>query len=270
MKNNIEHNGQGILDRFSNPGKIQLIYSKHLHSGLPYQRPVRQAHVNRLIRKWDPKYLTPIEVSYRDGKYNIVNGQHRLAAMRKMNGGEDLVARCLVYTGMTYEQEAAMYYLLDKTSGHLKLANAIKALLESGTDPEIIDIRQRIERAGFTWALDKPTGVAYEIKPVRAVISAYQKLGGPGFSRMLGLMAGTWHGTQTSLKSDMISGMTLFLKTHENELTDHEFIRRLSETDPAEIAQLTHVDRPAVRYARLIRKKYNEQGAKMLPDRFKK
>lgn len=214
--------------------------------------------------------MTPIEVSYRDGKYNIVNGQHRLAAMRRMNGGEDLVARCLVYTGMTYEQEAAMYYLLDKTSGHLKLANAIKALLESGTDPEIIDIRQRIERAGFTWALDKPTGVAYEIKPVRAVISAYQKLGGPGFSRMLGLMAGTWHGTQTSLKSDMISGMTLFLKAHENELTDHEFIRRLSETDPAEIAQLAHVDRPAVRYARLIRKKYNEQGAKMLPDRFKK
>ena len=38
----------------------------------------------------------------------------------------------------------------------------------------------------------------------------------------------------------------------------------------SEIAQLTHVDRPAVRYARLIRKKYNEQGAKMLPDRFKK
>ena len=109
--------------------------------------------------------MTPIEVSYRDGKYNVVNGQHRLAAMRRMNGGEDLVARCLVYTGMTYEQEAAMYYLLDKTSGHLKLANAIKALLESGTDPEIIDIRQRIERAGFTWALDKPTGVAYEIKP---------------------------------------------------------------------------------------------------------
>ena len=261
MTNNIEHNGQGILDRFSNPGKIQLIYSKHLHSGLPYQRPVRQAHVNRLIRKWDPKYLTPIEVSYRDGKYNVVNGQHRLAAMRKMNGGEDLVARCLVYTGMTYEQEAAMYYLLDKTSGHLKLANAIKAILESGTDPEITDIRQRIERAGFTWALDKPTGVAYEIKPVRAVISAYQKLGGPGFSRMLGLMAGTWHGTQTSLKSAMISGMTLFLKAHENELTDHEFIRRLSETDPAEIAQLAHVDRPAVRYARLIRKKYNEQAA---------
>lgn len=186
-----------------------------------------------------------------------------------MNRGENLVVQCLVYTGLTYEQEAEMYYLLDKTSGHLKLANAIKALLESGTDPTVIDIKQRIERAGFTWALDKPTGVTYEIKPVREIISAYQKLGGRTFSRMLVLMAGTWHGTQNSLKSGMISGMALFLKTHENELEDHEFIRRLAEVDPVEIIQLAHVDRPAVRYARLIRRKYNEQGAKMLPDRFK-
>lgn len=270
MKNNTEHRTHGILDRFSNPGKIQLISTKHLHSGLPYQRPVEQAHVNQLIRKWDPKYLTPIEVSYRDGKYNIVNGQHRLAAMRKMNGGENLVVRCLVYTGMTYQQEAAMYYLLDKTSGHLKLANAIKALLESRTDPELSDIKQRIEQAGFTWALDKPSGITYEIKPVREIINAYQKLGGHTFSRMLGLMAGAWHSSQTSLKSGMLSGMALFLKAHENELEDHEFIRRLSEVDPAEIIQLAHVDRPAMRYARLIRKKYNEQGAKMLPDRFEK
>lgn len=264
------NNNKGILDKFANPGKLQLISTAALHSGLPYQRPVRPSHVRQLIRKWDHNYLTPIEVSYRDGKYNVVNGQHRIEAMKKMNRGEDLVVQCLVYTGLTYEQEAAMYYLLDKTSGHLKLANAIKALLESGTDPELIDIKQRIERAGFTWALDKPTGVTYEIRPVREIISAYQKLGGRTFSRMLGLMSGTWHGTQNSLKSGMISGMALFLKTHENELEDHEYIRRLSEVDPVEIIQLAHVDRPAVRYARLIRRKYNEQGEKTLPDRFKK
>lgn len=266
MKNKPE----SILEKFANPGKLQLISTAALHSGLAYQRPVRPAHVRQLIRKWDHNYLTPIEVSFRDGKYNVINGQHRIEAMKKMNHGEDLVVQCLVYTGLTYQQEAAMYYLLDKTSGHLKLANAIKALMESGTDPELMDIKQRIERAGFTWALDRPSGATYEIKPVREIINAYQKLGGQAFSRMLGLMAGTWHGAQNSLKSGMISGMALFLKTHENELEDYEFIRRLSEANPSEIIQLAHVERPAVRYARLIRRKYNEQGAKMLPDRFKK
>lgn len=271
--NNMKHNSRqdgGLLDRLENPGVLQKLSTALLHSGLPYQRPVRTSHVDKLVRHWNPTYLTPIEVSYRDGKYNVVNGQHRLSAIEKMTGGKDVAVQCLVYTGLTYEQEAAMYYLLDKTSGHLKLANAIKALLESNTDPELIDIKQRIERAGFTWALDKPSGVTYEIKPVRAIINAYQKLGGQTFSRMLGLMAGTWHGTQNSLKSGMISGMALFLKAHENELEDHEFVRRLAEVDPVEIIQLAHVDRPAVRYANLIRMKYNEQGAKMLPDRFSK
>lgn len=93
-----------------------------------------------MLRK-DINYLTPIEVSLRNGKYNIVNGQHRVAAIRRIMGGKDKLVNCLVYTGMTYEQEAAMYFLLDKTTGHLKLANAIKALLESGTDPTVIDIK---------------------------------------------------------------------------------------------------------------------------------
>ena len=260
----------GILDMFANPGIIQPISTADLHSGLPYQRPVKQRHVNKLVREWNPTYLTPIEVSYRDGKYNVVNGQHRIAAIRKITGGKDTVVNCLVYTGMTYEQEAAMYFLLDKTTGRLKLSSAIKALLESGTDPAIIDIKQCIERAGFTWALDKPTGVTYEIKPIRAVMDTYAQLGAPGFSRMLGLMAGAWHGAQVSLTGGMISGMALFIKAHENELDDYTTIQRLSAIDPAVIAQLAQVDSPPLRYARLIRTKYNEwPSGEKLPYRFK-
>jgi hypothetical protein len=191
--------------------------------------------------------------------------------MRKMNGGADVIVPCLIYTGLSYEQEAAMYYLLDKSAGRLKLSSAIKALLESDTDPSIIDIKQRIERAGFTWALDKPTGVTYEIKPVRAIINAYHLLGAPAFSRMLGLMAGAWHGTQTSLAGDMISGMALFLKTYEKELDDYEVIRRLAAIDPAVIIQMARVDTPPLRYARLIRTKYNEwPSGEKLPYRFNK
>lgn len=146
----------------------------------------------------------------------------------------------------------------------------IRALLESGTDPTVIDIKQRIEQAGFTWALDKPTGVTYEIKPVRAVMDAYAQLGAPGFSRMLGLMAGAWHGAQISLTAGMIAGMALFIKTHEAELDDYTTIQRLAAVDPAAIAQLAQVDSPPLRYARLIRQKYNEwPGGEKLTYRFK-
>ena len=81
----------GILDMFANPGIIQPISTADLHSGLPYQRPVKQRHVNKLVREWNPTYLTPIEVSYRDGKYNVVNGQHRISYWFSMAGASEML-----------------------------------------------------------------------------------------------------------------------------------------------------------------------------------
>lgn len=260
--------------KFINPGKEKELSTADLTSGLAYQRPVRQQVVNRLVKYWNSKFLTPVVVSYRDGKYYVVDGQHRIAAMRKMNGGKDVIVPCLVYTGLTYAQEAEMYYKLDKSKGHLQLACDVKARLESGADAEMLNIDQRITDAGFTWALDKPTGAAYEIQPTRAVISAYRKLGGPAFSRMLELLAGAWHGSQSSLKTGMIAGMALFLKTYETEIDDYTFVARLSQVDPFDIAQQAKADfttdRRNLRYARVLRKKYNTHpGRKKLPYRFK-
>ncbi len=167
-----------------------------------------------------------------------------------------------------------MYVRLDKSKGHLKLPHEIKASLESGADAVVLDIDKRISEGGFTWALDRPTGAAYEIQPARAIKSAYKLLGGPAFSRMLELLAGAWHGSPSSLKSCMIAGMALFLKTYETEIDDYTFVARLSQVDPFDIAQLAKVDfttdRRNLRYARVLRKKYNAYpGGKKLRYRFK-
>lgn len=121
-----------------------------------------------------------------------------------------------------------MYFKLDRAKGHLKLASEVKALLESGADAAVLDIDKHISDAGFTWALDKPTNAAYEIIPTRAAKSACKLLGRLAFSRMLELMAGAWHGSQSSLKSGMIAGMALFLKTYETEIDDYTFVTRLT------------------------------------------
>ena len=76
--------------RYTNPGIAREMSTANLNSGQPYQRPVKPSDVNALIRRWDPAYLSPIEVSFRDGSYNVINGQHRIEAMRKMNGGADV------------------------------------------------------------------------------------------------------------------------------------------------------------------------------------
>ena len=256
-------------------GIEELLPTGELYSGQPYQRPVLDRVVDKLVREWDPRLLTPLVVSFRDGRYNLVDGQHRVCAMRKKNGGKDVTALCRVYHGLTYEQEAELYYKLDRAKGHLRLAHATKALVESGADAEIIEIKRLLEDAGFVWALDKPTGEAFEVEATRAVINAYRLLGGAAFSRMLVLTARTWCGAPSSVKASFLSGMALFLKTYETELDDDVFIKRLSAVDPEEILRRGKADfstnKAALRFARVILGKYNSQqrGGRKLPYRFK-
>ena len=128
--------------QYANPGVPRDLSSNQLTSGLPYQRPVESEDVDRLIAKWDDRLLTPLVVSFRDGKFNVVDGQHRIAAMRKMADGGNITVPCLIYTGLSYEQEAELYFKLDQSKGRLRLSHATKALLESGTDAEVLEIKR--------------------------------------------------------------------------------------------------------------------------------
>ena len=261
---------------YSNPGIIRTISTSRLTSGLPYQRPLNQKKVDKIIREWNPRKLTPVVVSLRDGKFNLLDGQHHTQAMRRMAGGKDVIVPCIIHTGMTYQEEAELYASLDTDKTPLTLRQHTKALVESGSDAQLLDVKRRIENAGFTWALDKPTGESFEIAAIRAVTNAYRLLGGDAFSRMLGLIARTWRGTPHSLKAPIFSGMALFLKTYETEINDHAFVAKMSAVSPDEIIRRGKLDfstnRAALRFARVIWDKYNGQqrGGRKLPYRFER
>lgn len=255
---------------YSNPGTVRTLSTSRLTSGLPYQRPVEQKNVDKLVRNWNSRELYPVIVSFRDGKFNVVDGQNRIAAMRQMAGGGDVIVPCMIYTGMTYEQEAELYAKLDKGKRPLTPRQHTKALVESGSDARIMEIKCLVEDVGFVWALGEPTGEPFEIAPIRALINAHQLLGGEAFARMLSLLAGAWQGAPNSLKASMLSGMALFVKTYEAELSDRAFIRRMSIVGPEEIIRLGRIEIDiALRFARIIRDKYNGEGQD-LPYRFKR
>ena len=83
----VGHGGTGAPvnpDEYMNPGLLREIYLSRLTSGLNYQRVVSEATVQKLIKTWDPRFLDPNVVSYRDGKYYVIDGQHRVVAIRRM------------------------------------------------------------------------------------------------------------------------------------------------------------------------------------------
>ena len=257
---------------YTNPGVNRMISTSKLHSGQAYQRPIKEKVVDNLVRFWDDRLLDPIAVSFREGKYFVVDGQHRISAMRRMNGGSDILVPCKVYSGLTYEQEAELYYKLDQAKAHLSMAQSTKALLESDTDKTYTEMKRLIEGAGFRWALEKSSGAAVnEILATRAIFHSYQSLGGESFSRMLSLLSDTWQGDPASLSAMMISGMTLFISTYGDQLSDQTFTQRLGTVDPRLILRRAKSDisttRNDLRCARALLEKYNggKRGGKKLP-----
>lgn len=258
----------------TNPGVERSFYANSLTSGLPYQRPVEEKEVDRLISEWDERLLDPIIVSFRDGRFNVVDGQHRIAALRKMNHGNDVMVMCKVYSGLTYAQEAELCYKLDKAKKRLSLSQSTNALAESGADAEVSAVKKMVESHGFIWALNQKGGKANEIATTRATMNAYKLLGASAFTRLVKLLRNTWDGDPRSLTAYVISGLALFIETYAVDMDDRIFVAQLSKVDPNEIICRGKLDysttKKALRYARVMLEKYNGQRkeAKKLPYRF--
>lgn len=245
---------------YTNPGVLRVLPTSKLISGLGYQRPVVASEVKRLVEKWDNNLLDPLTVSFRDGHFYVVDGQHRVSALREISDGDVLVL-CRIYTGLTYEQEAELCVKLDRAKKRMSLAQSTHALLESGADPRLKQINRLLNFEGFTWALGKKRGGDYEITITQAVISAYELLGSAAFSRMMWLFENTWHGDPSSLCAVMFAGMALFVKTYEPVMNDHTFVQRLSVVSPEEIIRRSKSDfstnSNSLRCAKVLWNKYN-------------
>lgn len=233
-----------------------------LTSGQGYQRPIQAKNVQGIINNFNPMLLDPIIVNFRVGKYYVIDGQHRIVALKKMNNGRECMVQCKVLSGLTYEQEALLYHQLDASKRKLSLADDTRALAESGEDEGVREIQKAMRLNGFVWNLDKNgSGCTNNINSVRAVLNAYKQLGYDGLYRTLRIIRKTWGGKPSSLSSYIISGAALFVKAYENEMDDKVFVRQLSKLQPDEIVSRGRSDsstrNQALKYARVILSAYN-------------
>lgn len=251
-----------LLPDFENPGRLDVLPISKLTSGLAYQRPLSEKRVNDLVENWDKRLLEPLVVSQREGKYFLIDGQNRITAMRRKNKGRDAMAQCIIFTGLSYEEEAELCLKLAHGKRPLTLGQSINAIIQSGKDPEPVDIRFLLSKAGLRWTLEQSVRGRYNVNATRAVINAYRRLGRDAFFRMLTLQVDTWRGEPASLRAFMFEGMSLFLKTYEDNLSDRTFTQRIAGYDANGIIRRaqsdTSTNRNGLRCARVLLELYNK------------
>lgn len=153
------------------PYRFELIALEQLFVDDAYQRPL-SSFAKRIVDNYDEAMIGTLIVSERSGRarkrFAIVDGQTRWHGMRER--GEP-VAPCLVYVGLSRQQEAQLFARLQIERRGMATFLRFRAALVSGNE-EALGIAQTVRNAGFKMAGD---GDGSGIKSIAAVEWIYRR-----------------------------------------------------------------------------------------------
>jgi hypothetical protein len=92
-------------------GIDEWIVANDIRVDTQYQRPINIAHVRKIANEFDERAFGVILVSERaDGSVYVIDGQHRLAAVKSMGRGGSEIP-CHVYRGLSVGDEALIFHM---------------------------------------------------------------------------------------------------------------------------------------------------------------
>lgn len=240
------------------------------------QRPLRsKKHAEWIANNFDSNLFDPLVVSYRDGVYYVIDGQHRLYAVKKLFGNDYLV-ECRIMKGLTLQEEAKLFVDLNGCSKVLQYTDKAKGLYYSG-DKTMSDLMNICKRYGVELGIDddKRQVADGRIVAIKALVDTYNKIGYEQTARLVHLINDTWDGKADGFKGEIIKATAVILSLYSDELNDSLFIKKLSKADPVSIIRMAKNDiatkaKTEVKMARImITNYYNKgRGAKPVEYRF--
>src|ERR1700727_952864 len=198
-----------------------------------YQRPLDKARVERMTSGFDPRLLGTLEVSERNGKVAVFDGQHRLAVLQAL-GHED--APCLVHQALSPQEEANLFVELQRQRRPIRPVERFHAALFSG-DPTAKKIKRIVEKAG--WRIAKSSsGNRHDSDGIRAIStleSVFRQHGPDGLSQTLAL-ANIWKGDPNATDALLLAGLATFIDAYGDRIDD-DARERLAAVAPRTIVR---------------------------------
>lgn len=238
--------------------KIEKINSSLLKSKQPYQRNISTSFIKNAVDTFDPNLLDPVHVSYRDGKYYTIDGQHTIIIYEAMNGGKSCDIPCVVHRGMTYTDEAEYYVNQYRKKHRHTYGEMAIASYESGDDV-VCSVASDIRSVGARMSFDKKAKSGMKISAVKKVISLYKK---DTTSAILAVkyLVEAYKDRDVSINGDIIAGVMEFLRLYGSEIDIARLIRTLSTyTQQGLLNTARNFNTPfPINWTETIRNKYND------------
>ena len=170
-----------------------------------YQRVTNPKQVESIVKHFDEAKLGALTVSLRDGKYYIIDGAHRLSALRSLKFTHAL---CEILTGLTHEQEADYFRRQGEDKRALKPVDLFKAGIIAG-DENCIKINEIVKSNSFQIGFSNNN--FYLLGAVHALFSITKDYGYEVLDDTLCLIANTWAGIGRATSGAVLLGVAEFV-----------------------------------------------------------
>ena len=191
-----------------------------------YNRKINRKKVDRIIQNFNEKEVRPVVVSWRSGKYYIIDGQHTALAIYELSGNNNnTLIWCDVYEGMSYTEEARLFVLMNTDGTSATKNEAIHGNI-CAEDKNTKRFNEIILNAGLHIG-----GGINGIRTPATAFGVFEKdlaNGTDHLSRILKLVSATWPDSECASQTIIIKALNVLICNHADVLIDQRFIDRLT------------------------------------------
>lgn len=216
-----------------NAPTIKQLRLDHLMVDRRVQRQLSVPRVSRIAQNFKPEAFGVLVVSHRpNGEYHILDGQHRRAGAIAA-GREEWVVECQVYEGLSREQEAAMFLLLNDKLAVNPLEKFLVRVIEG--DPVAVQLSGILDRHGWEVSAQPADGKF-------AAVSSLERIArgaGMGADRdnfeiadlTVQILTSAWGHNRDAVRGDLLLALGMVLLRYHLQVDVPKLLNQLAATD---------------------------------------
>lgn len=195
----------------------------HIRSRHAQREKINESRVDHLFANFDLDKLGMPELSeHEDGEYYILDGQHRIEALKRWlgPGWETQQIQCRVYSGLSDEQEAERFLSLNDTLA-VNTFDKFRVAVQAGREDEV-HINAIVSGAGLCVSRDKVPGAIGAVGTLKRV---YRRSDGGVLARTLRIIRDAYG--DSGFSAAVIDGIGHLCHRYNGTLDEETAIKRL-------------------------------------------
>ena len=210
----------GTTDRIERDARLKWIPIPQMRVSPLAQREINQARVDKIAANLDIEQLGTLTVNLRDGHYYVVDGNHRRMALIQHGYGDQKV-QCWAYEGLTEEEEAEKFLLLNDYLA-VQAMDRFRVGVTAGREVEC-DIDRIVRAQGLVVTR---LGVPGAVAAVGTLHRIYNRADGKTLGRALRIIRDAYG--DGGFDAPVIDGIGYLCQRYNGELDDPTAVTRLA------------------------------------------